>query len=108
MQTLVLERPGKKKIARNLLEKEPSRGYFHSVGLVRCVAGNSRNYLYLSLDNGGNCSGCENQALMDLDGNWKRYGNRWYARPAEKEDIARHHEAWFKQESILLENKVRD
>jgi hypothetical protein len=108
MQTAVMEKSGKKKIVRDLLEREPSRGYFHSLRSVRCVSGNTGTYLYLSLGNGGNCIGCENQAVMDLDGRWKRYGDRWYARSIEKEDIERHHEAWFKQESILLENKVRD
>lgn len=107
-QTLVLERSGAKKITRDLLEKEPSRGYFHVVSATRCVAGDARKYLYLSLDNGGNCSGCESQAIMDLNGNWRLYGDRWYAHPIERKEIRRHRNSWFKQESILLENKVKD
>lgn len=108
MQTLILERSGTRKIMRDLLEKEPSQGYFHAVSSVRCVASDTRKYLYLSLDNGGNCTGCESQAFMDINGNWKLYGNRWYAHSTERKEILRHRDSWFKQESILLENKAKD
>lgn len=107
-QSITLEQPGKKKIERNLLAKEPSRGDFHSVRSLTCAGGEHQYYLYISLGNGGSCDTCENDAVMDLSGRWKRYGNRWYTSGAERKDIARHESRWFKQESVLLENKIED
>ncbi|MDO8653128.1 MAG: hypothetical protein Q7R66_13165 [Undibacterium sp.] len=108
-QVLTLETADKKIKIDNLLEKEPFLGNFHVAGLIRCVAVTSNKpYLYITLDNGGNCNGCEVSAIMNLHGKWKRYGRRWYVAGIERKEISRHENAWFKQESFLLKNKIED
>jgi hypothetical protein len=108
-QTLTVKTIDKKIEINNLLEKEPSLGNFHVVGLIRCVSDSSnRPYLYLTLDNGGNCNSCEVSAIMDLTGKWKRYGKRWFVDGKERKEIARLENTWFKQESFLLKNKLED
>ncbi|MES2050042.1 MAG: hypothetical protein V4447_16705 [Pseudomonadota bacterium] len=108
-QTLTVETLNKKIEINNLLEKEPSLGNFHVSGLIRCVADTAnRPYLYLTLDNGGNCNVCEVSAIMDLNGKWKRYGKRWFVDGKERKEIAKHEKAWFKHESFLLKNKNED
>lgn len=107
-QTLILEKLDGTKTSRNLLDKEPSRGGFHAVGLIRCVKSENKHYLNLTLDNGGNCSTCELDAVTDLNGKWKRYGQRWYASASERDDIAKHEQGWLKQEPFLLKNKIAD
>lgn len=108
-QTLTVEAINKKIEVKNLLEKEPWLGNFHVTGLIRCVADTSnRHYLYLTLDNGGNCNSCEVSAVMDLNGKWKRYGKRWYVAGKERKEITQNAHAWFKQESFLLKNKTEE
>jgi hypothetical protein len=108
-QTLRVETLNKNIEVNNLLEKEPSLGNFHVTGLIRCVADTANKpYLYLTLDNGGNCNVCEVSAIIDLDGKWKRYGKRWYVNGKERKEIEMHETAWFKQDSFLLKNKIED
>lgn len=107
-QSITLEKAEGKKITQNFLNKEPSRGDFHSVRSLACVAGDHAHYLYVSLGNGGNCDTCENDAVMDLRGRWRRYGSRWYAPKRERAEIASHEQRWFKQGTELLENKIED
>jgi rRNA processing protein Gar1 len=108
-QGLILENLNKRKMIDNLLDKEPSRNDFHVVGLIRCVMGaNEKPYLYVSLDNGGNCDNCEISAIMDLNGKWKRYDKHWYVSGAERKEISRRENDWFRQKSFLLKNKIED
>lgn len=107
-QMLNLTGPDGKTISRDLLKNERSREYFRTVRTISCVEGNEKKYLYLYFSNGGNCIGCETDEVIDLNGIVKRRGQRWSAPKKEREEIARKEMKWFKQESTLLYNKIRD
>lgn len=92
----------------NLLDKEPVRRNFHVLGSMRCVFGeNQKPYLYMILDNGGNCDACEIDAVMDLQGRWKRYDRKWLVSGKEKLDIKKRENDWFhKTTAFYLHNKI--
>lgn len=106
MQELVIEAPGKSKIRRDL---KILRGedYLLVKGLT-CTSSGGKNYLYLGMDNGGNCDTCESQAIVDLSGRWKRIGARWLAGTAEKQQISRDLKAWQGQGGVSLTNTILD
>lgn len=108
-QQLVLTQPDGTVLRRDLLEHEPSRGESHVVTGVTCGDAGARHFLYISLGNGGNCDTCENEAVMGLDGRWKRYGQRWLkATPQEKKSINTHLDAWQNADGVLITNTVRE
>ena len=47
-------------------------------------------------DTGGSCDTCETQALLTLDGRWKRYGNKWQSTPASEQRVIRLREPSWK------------
>lgn len=98
---------GKEIVKSNLLEKEPARKEFHVLGSMRCVSGkDDKPYLYMILDNSGNCDACEINAIMDLNGKWKRYDKKWFVSGVEKRAIQKHSKDWFKSEAFYLKNKI--
>jgi hypothetical protein len=105
-QELTIERPGKRKVRRNLQEHQGEE--FLLVKSFTCVKGGGTPYLYFGLSNGGNCDTCESDAILDLSGRWKRAGNRWFANKGEKRTILQAMNAWRKIESVRLRNTVRD
>lgn len=106
MQELVIAQPGKAKIRRDL---KVLRGedYLLVKGLT-CTRSGGKSYLYLGMDNGGNCDTCESQAIIDLSGRWKKIGARWFASKGERKQIARHLKAWQQQQDVSLPNTLRD
>jgi hypothetical protein len=108
MQKMILKSGDRKAIVKkNLLEKEPARNEFHALSTLRCVTGREdKNYLYMTLDNGGNCDDCEINAVMDLQGKWKRYDRKWFVSGAEKQEITKRSAGWFKAEAFYLNNKI--
>jgi hypothetical protein len=107
-QQLTLKSADGKLIEKNnLLEKEPPSKEFHVLGSIRCVNGrDDKPYLYMIFDNGGNCDACEIDALMDLNGKWKKYDKKWFVSGSEKREIQKRSENWFKAKSFYLENKT--
>lgn len=106
-QELILQRDGEKKITRRLLEHEPWHGEYHLVTNLRCVAIDKKYYLLASISNRGSCEDCETTAILDLNGKWKRYGERWYATPkSERAQILKHEKSWYSQEYFRLTNTV--
>lgn len=105
-QELVIEQAGKAKIRRNL---KVLRGedYLLVKGLA-CTRSGGKSYLYLGMDNGGNCNTCESQAIVDLSGRWKKIGKRWFAGKAERKQITRDLNAWQQQEDVSLPNTTLD
>jgi len=106
MQELVIEQPGKSTVRRDL---KVLRGeeYLLVKGLS-CTSSGGKKYLYLGMDNGGNCEGCESQAIVDLSGRWKRIGARWLAGKVERKHISRDLKAWQQQEGVSLPNTILD
>lgn len=105
-QQLLIERPGKKKVRRNLLEHE-RRDYLTARSLS-CVKSGDTTYLYVSLANGGNCNTCESDAILDMSGRWVRDGRRWFASGAVKRGVNNQQESWYKQDSLRLINTLVD
>lgn len=108
-QEVIIARPGKQLVKHDLLEHEPIGEDFHTASGLRCVATEGQHYLLISLDNGGNCSTCEINGLMSLDGQWKRYGKHWRsARASEQRAIRRGEARWWHQEPFWIKNTVRE
>lgn len=95
-QELVITQPGKKPVTRDLLEHEPVGDDFHVASALRCVEAGKQRYLLVNLDTGGGCDTCETQALLTLDGRWKRYGNKWQSTPASEQRVIRLREPSWK------------
>lgn len=94
-QELVIAQPGTKAVKRDLLEHEPVGDDFHVASTLRCVQAGKQRYLLVTLDTGGSCDTCETQALLTLDGRWKRYGSKWQATPAsEQREIRLREPSW--------------
>jgi hypothetical protein len=73
------------------------------------VAVGRQYYLLLSLDTGGACETCETEAIMGLDGNWKRYGKHWQSIPAtEQNAISKSEPGWRQVPVYLITNTMRD
>lgn len=108
-QSMSLEKNGERITIRNLLKNEPVRDNFHTLGSVRCVMNSyMKPYLYLILDNGGNCDGCEINAVMDLNGDWKMYDKKWFSSGQERKEIKKGLKIWFRSPETYIENKVLD
>lgn len=108
-QELVLENGRGEKKVLDLLEHEPSDDDTHIATGLRCVSAGQKHYLLVSMNNGGNCDTCENDAVIGLDGRWKRYGARWFSiKKLEKNQIEKQQRAWFKQSPLFISNTTRD
>ena len=107
-QQLVITRPGKPAITHDLLEHEPVGDDFHIASSLRCVAAGKEHYLLLTLSTGGSCDTCETQAIIGLDGRWKRYNGKWSAPSAEEHAIRRSEADWKKTPAFDLPNTVRE
>jgi hypothetical protein len=92
----------------DLPEFEPQGEDFHIVTGLRCVSSGKTSYLHARLGNGGNCDTCENDAVIDMSGRWKRYGKRWFAPVAERAEIKKHQAAWHQQDTFWLTNTTRE
>ena len=105
-QMLTIERPGRKPILRDLHAR---RFREHLIARqVTCTRSSGDYYLYMSLDNGGNCDTCEAQDILGLDGRWRMVRNRWLIHGDEKRRITQDLPAWVKQEGLWLNNMVPD
>ncbi len=108
-QTLVIERPDQPKVKRNVLERQPDDGEVPLLlSSLRCVAAGEKTYLSGLMDNGGNCNTCERGVLFDLNGRWKRDGQRWLIRGQERRLIEKHQSTWRKAEQVFITNTTRD
>ena len=108
-QELVIAQPGKPVRKLDLLAHEPVEDDFHIASSLRCVAAGKQHYLLVTLDTGGNCDTCELQAVVGLDGRWKRYGGKWQATPAaEQRTIQQSEASWARLPSFDLPNNVRE
>lgn len=108
-QQLVIAKPGHKDITLDLLEHEPVGDDFHVASSLRCVAAGKQHYLLVTLDTGGSCGTCELQALVGLDGRWKRYGKQWKSAPAAEQRAIRQGEpGWRQAPAYQITNTVRD
>lgn len=108
-QQLVIARPGHKDVTRDLLEHEPVGDDFHVASSMRCVAAGKQHYLLVTLDTGGGCDTCELQAIVGLDGRWKRYGKQWQSTSAAEQRAIRQSESGWKQtSSYQITNTERD
>ena len=108
-QDLVIENGRSERKILDLLEHEPSDDDTHIATGLRCVSAGKKHYLLVSMGNGGNCDTCENDAIVGLDGQWKRYGTRWFnLRKSEKAQIEKQQRAWFKQSPLFISNTTRD
>jgi hypothetical protein len=105
-QQLLIERPGKENVRRDLLEHK-RRDYLVAWSLT-CAKSGDTPFLYVRLANGGNCDTCESDAVLDLSGRWIHDGRRWYATNAVRQAVRRHEDAWFKQDYVHLTNTVVD
>jgi hypothetical protein len=105
-QQLRIVRPGRQPVKRGLQALQGDENLL--VKGLTCTSAGGTTYLYLGMDNGGNCDTCESDAILDLAGRWMRIGKRWSASKAEKNRISRSTKAWRKQEYVLLTNTVRD
>lgn len=106
-QELVIAQPGKKVVKRDLLEHEPVGDDFHIASGLRCVEAGTHSYLLVTLDTGGSCDTCEIQALLALDGRWKRYGSKWQSTPAsEQHEIRLRESSWKRVPSYPINNTV--
>jgi hypothetical protein len=81
------------------------------LSVLRCaIAPDKTPYILMLIDNGGSCDTCELGGEMDLHGNWKSYGDKWYnTSAAERKKINKLDWHKFKEhfirESILDENQ---
>ena len=108
-QEVRIARSGRQLVKHDLLEHEPIGEDFHIASALRCVAAQGQHYLLISLDTGGNCSTCEIDGLMSLDGRWKRYGKQWRSAAAREQRAIRRAEArWWPQKPFSIENTVRE
>ncbi len=107
-QQLVIAQPGKKIISRDLLEHEPVEDDFHFPSSLRCVTAGQQRYLLIKMATGGNCDTCELEAIVGMDGRWKRYGEKWTASAAEQRAISQSQATWYKQPAFDLPNNVRE
>lgn len=105
-QKLILKRPGEKAVVRNLLEKEKGDDLRIATGM-RCVSTKKKHYLYISIENGGNCDECEIFAIVDLKGRWRRYGNQWFSPLNEQMEITKSEGNWLKRDSFSISNKIK-
>lgn len=82
------------------------------LGVIRCVDQTNQSnpidepgYLLMLFDNGGNCDTCEIDGVMDLEGNWKRYGNTWFTKSKlERQKIKALD--WDKYQEFYISNKT--
>lgn len=108
-QRIVIARPGHKQVTRDLLEHEPVADDFHVASSLRCVAAGGQHYLLVTLDTGGSCDSCELQAVLGLDGRWKRYGKQWQSTSvAEQRAIRQSESGWRQAAPYQITNTVRD
>lgn len=108
-QSMSLEKNSEKIEIKNILKHEPVGGNYHSLWTIGCVvAPDNTPYLILGLANGGNCIGCELDAIIGLDGKWKQYGKKWFVTGTEKLRISKNKKNWITKENFLLKNKIPD
>jgi hypothetical protein len=107
-QQLVIEQPGKKVVKRDLLEHEPVEDDYHVADSLRCVSAGKQRYLVINMSTGGSCDTCELQAVLGLDGRWKRYGDKWTAGAAEQRALRESEATWRKEPVFDLPNNVRE
>jgi len=107
-QQLVIEQPGKKVVKRDLLEHEPVDDDYHIASSLRCVEAGKQRYLLINMSTGGSCDTCELEAIVGLDGRWKRYGEKWTASAAEQRDLRQSQGAWGKAPEFDLPNNIRE
>ncbi|RZT10050.1 hypothetical protein SAMN05216319_1501 [Duganella sp. CF402] len=106
-QELVITQPGKKPVTRDLLEHEPVGDDFHIASALRCVEAGKQRYLLVNLDTGGSCDTCELQAVVGLDGRWRRYGSKWKSTPASEQRAIRLREpSWHLAPRYPINNTV--
>jgi len=60
------------------------------------------------MSTGGSCDTCELEAIVGLDGRWKRYGKKWAASAAEQRDLRQSEATWHKEPVFDLPNNVRE
>lgn len=108
-QKIEFNHPDGRQYKKNrLLEREPVRGNYHALSSIRCAAETEGEpYLYMILDNGGNCDDCEIDAVMNLRGQWMRYDRKWLTQGGVRRDIAMRQDDWFKMEAVYLKNKIK-
>ena len=101
-QVMTLQKPDGKVIDAGYLQaKQKHSSEVLVAASIHCVAGAEKKpYLFMSFGNGGNCDECESYGVIDLDGNWKRYGKNWYVSGAEKNDISSKESTWFNKQDV--------
>ncbi|NHZ66126.1 hypothetical protein [Massilia genomosp. 1] len=108
-QTLHIERPGRRALKRNLLERQRDTGEVPLLLLsMSCVTAGDKIYLSGAMGNRGNCRECERSVLFGLDGRWKQDGRRWLVGAQEKRAILAHERKWDDSEQISIRNITRD
>ncbi|NRR30292.1 hypothetical protein HSX11_08830 [Oxalobacteraceae bacterium] len=108
-QELRITQPGSKPVKLDLLARETDMENFKIVSSLRCGEAENKPYLYMMIDNGGNCDKCEIDAVIDLQGRWKRYDKRWLTKAAaERKAISKKEAEWFRQEPFYLQNITRE
>jgi len=108
-QTLVIERPGRPKVERNLLERQPDDGEVPLLlSSVSCIGAGKKAHLSGLMDNGGNCRTCERGVVLDLNGRWKYDGKRWLVRGPERRLIETQERKSHTTERISITNTMRD
>lgn len=104
-QSINFERNDRSSIRKDLLEKE-SFDNFHIATSLRCVSTKVKKYVYILLNNGGNCDDCEVDALIDLNGKWIFYGNRWFVSGLEKARIRKSEKTWLRVEPLMIDDEA--
>ena len=104
-QSISFEKNDHISIRKDLLEKE-SFDNFHIATSLRCVSTNLKKYVYILLNNGGNCDDCEVGALIDLSGKWIFYGDRWFVSGSEKTRIRKSEKKWLRVKPLMIDDET--
>jgi len=104
-QSISLDRNDHGSIRKDLLEKE-NYDNFHIATSLRCVSAKGKDYVYVMLNNGGNCDDCEVNALIDLNGKWIFYGDKWFVSGSEKRRIRKAAKAWLRVEPLMIDDEA--
>lgn len=94
-------------ISRDLLEKESMDNY-HIATSMRCVAADAKPYIFILLDNGGNCDDCEVAGLIDMNGKWVYYGDRWFVPASERKQVSKAEGRWLLTHPVPLTDKAAE